>query len=455
MLLLLTLISISTSLGLEWEIAVVDSSGEVINAGTSIAIASNGYPHISYLSYFSPDDSVGLFYVYWDGDRWHKQNIFQLWIYFSTETSLELDKKDNPHIAHGWFGGLGALMMYSFWDGAGWQHTHVPYLGEAVHNDITVDDYGCSHIAYIWISDVPCPISPIYSVFDCPQKCGSDLDTLEYIWWGDGYVSLSLNTNGSPCLCYNLNNRTDPGLKYAFCDEKWNIERVDTVPEAPYTSGTALSLIVDISEQPHVSYYDDIRHDLKFARKRGQNWEICRVDSFADVGLCNALVLDDYGFEHISYYDATRKDLKCAHWNGLDWEVERVDTLGDVGDVNSMAIDDGGCLHISYYDATNKFLKYAKSTSTHICSGVKGDVDGNSTIDVIDVVQAVRHIVGIEILEFCSRMRADCNANGVIDVSDVIGFVNVILDVGTCPPTKGNSYFTPITNESLCHNVTD
>ncbi|UCE19301.1 MAG: hypothetical protein JSV84_02830 [Gemmatimonadota bacterium] len=441
--LLLTLVSISASSGLEWKVAVVDGGGAVINAGTSVAIASGDYPHMSYLSYFSPDDSVGLFYVYWDGDQWHKQNIFQLWIYFETQTSLSLDKEDNPHIAHGWHGGTGALMMYSFWDGADWQHMHIPYLGEAVHNDITVDDFGCSHIAHIWISDVPCPISPIYSAFGCPQKCGSDVDTVDYMWWGNGHVSLALSSTSSPCLCYNLNNRTDPGLKYAFCvenyiGEKWNIEKVDTVPEAPHTSGTAISLNLDVSDHPHVSYYDDLHHDLKWARKIGGNWEIGAVDSFADVGSCNSLVLDDYGFEHISYYDATHKDLKCAHWNGRSWEIERVDTLGQVGDVNSIAIDDDGCLHISYYDAMNKFLKYAKSTSTHICSGVKGDVDGNSTIDVIDVVQTVRHILGIEILEFCSRVRADCNADGQIDITDVLGIVNVILNVSTCQPTKGN-----------------
>ena len=92
----------------------------------------------------------------------------------------------------------------------------------------------------------------------------------------------------------------------------------------------------------------------------------------------------------------------------------------------------------SYLYEINKFLKYAKSTSVHTCSGVKGDVDENGTIDVIDVVQAVRHILGVEVLEFCSRVRADCNADGQIDIADVLGIVNVLLGVGTCHPMKGN-----------------
>lgn len=430
---LILFFSISQSPGLEWEIEVVDSSGEVIDAGTSISLNSKNYPHISYISYFAQHDSVGLAYAHWNGTQWQKQMVYRMWIYFSTQTSLCLDSEDNPHIAHGWHGGLGALMMYSCWNSTGWEHMHIPNFGEGVHNDIVVDDSGCAHIAHVWTSDIGSPVSPLYNVFGCSKSCETIIDTLEESWL-DGAVSIDLRNSGLPCVCYNLNTWLEPGLKYAYCDGDWHVEQADTVPRSTHTSGTAISMELDISDHSHVSYYDDLNQNLKWARKRGANWHIGGIDTTGDVGVCNSLILDAYGFEHISYYDATNKDLKCAHWNGLEWEREGVDTLGEVGDVNSIAIDSEGCLHISYYDASNQYLKYARSESVHICEGDKGDVDGSGTVDVIDVVFMVRHILEDEVLALCDRIAADCNSDGIVDVIDVIGVVNVVLGVGRCPP---------------------
>jgi endonuclease/exonuclease/phosphatase family metal-dependent hydrolase len=64
----------------------------------------------------------------------------------------------------------------------------------------------------------------------------------------------------------------------------------------------------------------------------------------------------------------------------------------------------------------------------------KGDVNGDGSMNILDVVAVVRHILEIEILTGSSFWRADCNADGEMDSVDVVGLVNVILGIGNCGP---------------------
>ena len=63
---------------------------------------------------------------------------------------------------------------------------------------------------------------------------------------------------------------------------------------------------------------------------------------------------------------------------------------------------------------------------------VKGDVNSDGSIDLLDLVDVVNHILGLYVLEGGSFSRADCNEDGQIDVIDALGLVNVILEVGNC-----------------------
>lgn len=68
--------------------------------------------------------------------------------------------------------------------------------------------------------------------------------------------------------------------------------------------------------------------------------------------------------------------------------------------------------------------------------GLKGDINGDGIINIIDVLLMVRYVL-LEIdLTPDQFWRADCNGDGGIDVLDVVGIVNVILGVGTCLPVS-------------------
>ena len=64
----------------------------------------------------------------------------------------------------------------------------------------------------------------------------------------------------------------------------------------------------------------------------------------------------------------------------------------------------------------------------------RGDVNGDGSIDVLDVTKIVNHIIGLTILEGEMFSRADCNADDTIDVLDIVGVINVILGTGYCEP---------------------
>ncbi len=67
-------------------------------------------------------------------------------------------------------------------------------------------------------------------------------------------------------------------------------------------------------------------------------------------------------------------------------------------------------------------------------SAARGDVNGDGQIDILDVIGAVNHILGSQILEGDALVSADCNGDGHIDILDTLGIVNTILEISQCEP---------------------
>ena len=56
-----------------------------------------------------------------------------------------------------------------------------------------------------------------------------------------------------------------------------------------------------------------------------------------------------------------------------------------------------------------------------------GDANDDNNVDVLDLVAAVSHILGNEILEGGSFYAADMNSDGIINIQDIILIINLIL----------------------------
>jgi hypothetical protein len=136
----------------------------------------------------------------------------------------------------------------------------------------------------------------------------------------------------------------------------WFIEVVD--PEGAW-AGKNVSLALDASGFPHISYYSDPEKDLRYAKMDRNGWQTETVDGTGQVGRYPSLALDSADHPLISYYDVTHGDLKYARFDGTDWLSETVDGVDDVGWWTSLALDGNDHPHIIYYDNTNDNLKYA------------------------------------------------------------------------------------------------
>ena len=107
-------------------------------------------------------------------------------------------------------------------------------------------------------------------------------------------------------------------------------------------------------------------------------------------------------------------DADCAEGDYL-WDVT-VDVVAD---------PEGGKVE---WDDVDNYITVTGSNS------VKGDLNGDGTINVVDVLAVINHILDIQKLEGDALGRADCNGDGSINIMDALGIVNVILGIGECEP---------------------
>ena len=58
---------------------------------------------------------------------------------------------------------------------------------------------------------------------------------------------------------------------------------------------------------------------------------------------------------------------------------------------------------------------------------IPGDANDDSSINVLDIVVAIAHILGNESLEGSTYYAADMNSDGTINIQDIILIVNLII----------------------------
>jgi hypothetical protein len=94
-------------------------------------------------------------------------------------------------------------------------------------------------------------------------------------------------------------------------------------------------------------------------------------------------------------------------------------------DVSGIAVADPQGNYV-YRDAVDNFITVTTSNR------VIGDLNEDGSINVVDVLAVVNHILGIEPLEGNALLCADCSGDEEINIIDALGIVNVILEIGEC-----------------------
>jgi hypothetical protein len=275
---------------------------------TSLALDSNGYPHISYTT----GGLRSLHYAHWTGTAWAKETVDES---FVISTSLALDSNDRPHIAYA-TGGFFSL-HYARWTGTSWVKETVDE-SDVWDCSLALDSNGYPHISYSTAGE----------------------KSLHYAHWtGTAWVkeivddipawdtSIALDSNDRPHISYTTAELAS--LHYArWTGTAWAKETVDE------SAVISTSIALDSNGYPHISYATaDLAGSLHYARWTGTAWVKETVDP-ANVSDCS-LALDSNNRPHISYFVGdTIFDpptitvtgmLKYAHWTGSAWDIQTLD----------------------------------------------------------------------------------------------------------------------------------
>jgi len=331
----------SAAAQIPFHIETVDSSGNT-GIGASVALDSQGRPHVAYIERLSFTSGT-VRYAVKTGAAWtiqpgpaHADE--------RTGVTLVLDAADNPGIAHSgtyfrkaggswvaedmggfspWFstaardaaGGLQGVTIWSW--GSGDYEGYVSYTVRtgSTWSDIILDD-GTFY-----------PTSP--------------------------HASLVIDSQGDPHI--SLTSTAGDSVRY------WH--RANGVwSRVVFTRGAWSSIALDAQEVPRISYYDTVHRDLVLAFQAGGVWVTVPLDGLEDVGQFTSQVIRG-GVSHIAYYATSVGDLKYAVYDPAQGapslRIQTVDSQGDVGSWASLALDGEDHPHIAYRDATNGYLKYA------------------------------------------------------------------------------------------------
>lgn len=107
----------------------------------------------------------------------------------------------------------------------------------------------------------------------------------------------------------------------AFVDFGWQYDRPHDPPL--FTDLTSRYLRFDSNNNPHVAFGGD---HLYYAYRDGSGWHTEIVDNSLSVGRYASLALDSSNRPHISYYDALNGNLKYAFKNQGQWIIRVMDT---------------------------------------------------------------------------------------------------------------------------------
>jgi hypothetical protein len=221
-----------------WNVGIVGDVAPAAGWYNSLAVDSNDFPHVAYLSWAS----FAMKYTYYDGERWTFKHVDSKgW----QQVSMVLDSNDQPHMAYGDRPELAA--KYTYWDGSTWVKQIVddssPYMGTFANLALTEDD------------------KPILSYYDetrgdlklaRPEYPASNTAKVDYVHSVGMYNSLEVDDYGVAHISYYDNEAGE--LRYA----KWvpggfNVETVDASGDV----GQYTSLALNSLGYPMISYYDE------------------------------------------------------------------------------------------------------------------------------------------------------------------------------------------------------
>jgi len=382
-----------------WHIETADADGKA-GEYSSIALDANGNPHISYYaSYNSSNQYIAdLKYAYKDGSGWHTETV-DTYGFTGRYTSIAIDSNGYPHISYfletypNYY--FASILMYAYKDSAGW-HTGSVTGGNALNmSSIKLDSNDRAHIIYPIFQDVSYQCSGSGCYGGPPQNYDSMI-SLNYqyfpgaaIYCGQtaaagGYGDYLYSIGMSPALSIDsANNLHISALdRYVTCDGyPWWDMFCDEFGCQPRNCMDNIS--TQETSRLTYTFFQNSGSTVGSNTCSSGTWNTETIETVDTPWYDNytSIAVDPNGNPHISYFGAY---LKHAYKNSAGWNTEIVDNVGYQYAFSSIAIDAAGTIHIAYYDSANMDLKYAYYSESIIPSSTT-----TTTIDLVTTTTSV------------------------------------------------------------------
>ena len=208
-----------------------------------------------------------------------------------------------------------------------------------------------------------------------------------------------------------------------------------TVLDDSGIAGEWPSIAVDGNGKLHVSYYDQMNSDLRYATNENGKWVVTTVDSPGVVGEYSSIAVDSNNKVHISYYDAVNTNLKYATNTGGSWANITLDNSGVVGEYSSIAVDSNNKVHVSYYDHSNGSLRYITNAGGSWVASPVDDPLGANVGEFTSIALDIQGKVHISYLDDTNNViKYATNAGGSWEITSIMatlgaaGYNDMALD---------------------------
>ena len=251
-----------------WQVEQIVSTGHD-GWDNSILVNSNGDIHTSTVDpaqFAGP----GLEYSVYDGNSWTVELVPSGSIEYANATSLALDSQGNPHITY--FDHVGRTLKHATKSGGNWTVETVDSIEAGQFSSIAIDGSDNLHISYYQnILDSTGIVK--YAFYDGNAWTLSFVDSLHYVYRAfDGarnMTSIKLNSLDEPLISYS----DEKLLKLAEQNESsWDVETILDEQQTSVIFGQMTSLVLDSSDEPHIAYWEvatktPLTGTVKYARR--------------------------------------------------------------------------------------------------------------------------------------------------------------------------------------------
>jgi hypothetical protein len=339
-----------------WQIQLVETRGDT-GYSPSIALDSDGRPHIAYVSYIvhPGGNSHRLYHLYWDGVRWHTE-LIAVADDISGTVSLALDSNDRPHIAYAALDGPDEGLTHAYWDGSQWQSRQIELDNFADNVSLALDSSNNPHVTY----GVTEPDRAFkYAVWTGVAWQKHTIETADFSFGST--TSLALDSSNRPHIAYL--KESEEALRYAhYNGSSWQINTVDTANQfSIFDPFFSLKLS---GNPPSIAYYKNFGATLNYAQWNGSSWQIETLLTLPfpqSLTGSVSLAMDSAGNPAISYAHDNGSaliSLRYIRWDGAQWQNEILDNSGSLGESSAITFDGSDILHVAYQDQTFADLRY-------------------------------------------------------------------------------------------------